>query len=74
MTNETQDKKINFTSVEIINLLGELNLTPKESLIVITKVMHFIIEKGFCQSEAKTMELISEAIGTLTLTTTVCHN
>lgn len=74
MNNNIQDKKINFTAVEIVNLLRELQLSPAESLLVITKVMHFIIEKGFCQSEAKTSELITRALGTMAITNAVSQN
>lgn len=74
MDKRIHQKKITFTATEIVNLLGELNLTPQESLEVVTKVMHFIIEKGFCQSEAKTTELIAKALGTMTLASAFSHN
>ena len=74
MNQSHNSKKINFASVEMIKLLGELELTPKESLEVVTKVMHFVIEKGFCQSEAKTSELITRALGTMAITNAVSQN
>lgn len=74
MDKTTQHKKITFTATEIVNLLGELDLTPEESLVVVTKVMHFIIEKGFCQSEAKTTELIKKALGTTIITSAISQN
>lgn len=74
MNNNIQDKKINFTAVEIVNLLRELQLSPDESLLVITKVMHFIIEKGFGQSPTKTAELITRALGTMAITNAVSQN
>lgn len=67
MAKNIQDNKINFAAVEIVNLLGDLDLTPKESLIVVSKVMHFIIEKGFYQSEAATEGLLEKTIGDIAI-------
>lgn len=69
-----KEKKINFAAVEIINLLGELDLTPKEALEATMKAMHFIIEKGFCQSQEKTAQLVTKAMGQLTLASAVSQN
>lgn len=69
-----QHKKATFTATEIIRLLGDFELTPKESLEVVIKVMHFIIEKGFCQTEAKTSELVAKALGTTIITSSISPN
>lgn len=74
MDRSTQHKKITYTATEIVNLLGELNLNAQESLEVVTKVMHFIIEKGFCQTEAKTSELVAKALGTTVITSAISQN
>lgn len=68
------DKKINFASAEIINLLGQLDMTPKEGLEAVVKAMHFIVEKGFCQTEEKTCEIVSKAIGMATICTATTQN
>lgn len=69
-----EEKKINFAAIEIIRLLGNLELTPKESMEATMKAMHFIIEKGFCQNQTKTAELVSKALGRMTLTSTTLQN
>lgn len=67
-------KKINKASVDIIKVLAQYNLSPKEGLEAVMKSMHFIIEKGFCQTEEKTCELVSKAIGQMTMATAIPQN
>lgn len=69
-----EDKKINNAAVEIIKLLGELDLTPKESLEAVLKSLHFIIEKGFCQTEAKTAQLVTKVMCQTTLLSATPQN
>lgn len=69
-----EEKKINFAAAEIIKLTAGLELSPREALTATLKAMHFIIEKGFCQSEAKTAEIIAKALGSITLINVVSQN
>lgn len=68
------EQKINFAAAEIIKFLGDLDMTPKESLESILKAMHFIIERGFQQTEEKTAQIITKAIGQMTLTSVTSKN
>lgn len=67
-------KNVNFSAVEMVNLLSELDLTAEESLLAITKVMHFVIEKGFCQDDSQTTKLIAKTMEAIVLTNAVCKN
>lgn len=69
-----EEKRINNAAIEIIRLTAEMDMTPKEALEAVMKAMHFIIEKGFCQTEAKTTELITKAMGQFTMATTIIQN